>query len=364
MSKASKIISYTLCGIGLATAGILTYFYLSKTTSTSQNDSPSSTNKYTNFTPTTQEEKEIIKTLYNNTAAISILDRNTMTVSMGTIWNYPMPLVNANSSRYYFATNIHVVDNAILRNPNNVSQPSIASFYEWSCNIDNSFKPTESYFAKTLKNIKVEHYSTALTGASSSSEAFQDFAILSTTTQIWKNRSLFNQDDFINASNKIKHYDNFHFTSSENGQETKKPLPIYTLGYPVLTNNSPWNHATPIANKYEKEWTCASTFAGSTLNIYPSQYHWEATQYEQQIIMPDLDIPAGSSGSLMVTIDPTTKQIVPLGIWHSVTTASSFFGDKQYGLAATFISNPKNFTIPNLTNGKGTLYNKGYNNII
>ena len=265
--------------------------------------------------------------------SIAITKYNDTTSTLGTIWAYPNP---NNDHRYWFVTNIHVIKDLLYLTNDNVLNQSIINS-NFSIRV-NSFRDTQSYDTP-LRNVKIERialtdkYSSAfsnsyyLNGNKFTNEPYNysDFAILSSTVNPF--------------SSNISSYDMDFVDTPEEYIRAKNAEYLYIAGFPVISNPSINKITDFITAKYKvkksgsEQTTFGSTaveqFGGITnymnndktwLDIFVNGDYTRPgfLSFASQLIMPNLNLGGGSSGSVICFYDPEDDKIKPLSIWWGV----------------------------------------------
>lgn len=269
--------------------------------------------------------------------SIAISKKYDTTSTLGTIWAYPNP---NNDHRYWFATNIHVIRDLLYLTNDNVLDQSVieSNFYIDVNDFDSDMKHTQSY-DKRLRNVKIEkigltdQYSPAfsnsyyLNGNKFSNEPYNytDFAILSSTVNPF--------------SSNISTYDMDFVDTEEEYERAKNAQYLYIAGFPVVSNPTKDKVTDFITAKYRiKNSNSDQTIFGSTAvkqfggisNYITNDKTWldifvngdykrpGFLSFASQLIMPNLNLGGGSSGSVICFYDPEDEKIKPLSIWWGV----------------------------------------------
>lgn len=255
-----------------------------------------------------------------NTASIFLHTKNSVSGSMGTIWNWPSEETNY----YYFATNIHVINDALVYTAN-TSLPmeqrfSLSSMYEFAYHSNQ--KEREKLSGVELMHIAVSPTDFIADEYNWGSAFYNDLAVLRTTTKIF---STDNSLDFIDTDTEIQ-----ALAADPAGYD------YYIAGFPASKNINIWPaSATWTSAKYQWKFfqgakydqkpiltTSASLFGvndfikRSELGLNISQSKLLAKSYARQLILPGLNLAGGSSGSLVSVWQD--NQLKPLGIYWGV----------------------------------------------
>ncbi|MGL4950531.1 MAG: hypothetical protein ACRC4M_01670 [Mycoplasma sp.] len=272
------------------------------------------------FSKLSDEKSKLANEFYGkNTTSIFVSRTGASSGSAGTIWNWPKPQSDT-SKNYYFATNIHVIKSTIQydSNSNQYSLKSDSKFM-YSQDGQNVFSINNVSIHKIIASNSIDGIDFAI-----SKFWYQDLVILKTTTNIF------------NSLNSL----NFMDTSSEFNWLTNKisnnptDLDFFISGYPATKQNTTWPNVvtkTSIKYKYENDrdiesYGLAPKFsdAASILpNYLDSNYGLEFgnklhKNYAYQLLLPNLGIGGGSSGSLVSVW--YNNSLMPIGIYWGVYT--------------------------------------------
>lgn len=235
-----------------------------------------------------------------NTASMFIAMRNSNSGAQGTIWNYPNPDPVGDPSGRYFATNIHVVSDALIPSTNN-SYTLNGNFEFYSSRNAISY---EKMLGVSLYHISTQGRPTGLIGGQWTGDWYNDFVILRTTTPIFP---------YSNTVNFMDTKDEFDWLVKSSSLPT-----FYSCGFPALNdagwpNSSEWvsvkyiwdaskaqssfRPTTGTAAQYSTDYLSASDKSG--LFIGHELNGRLAKSYAFQILLPELNTKGGSSGSLV-----------------------------------------------------------------
>lgn len=281
-----------------------------------------------------------------NTASVFLHARNATSGSMGTIWNWPSEASNF----YYFATNIHVINDALVYTAN--SSLEMDKRFTISSRFDFAYH-TEQQERINLSDVELVHIAISDPKLihdkhNWNSVFYNDLAVLRTTTKIFNNE---NTLDFIDTESEIQ-----ALTSNTSSYD------YYIAGFPAAKDINVWpTSATWTAAKYqwksiqgakydEKPFlsTSAALFGvndfvrRNELGLYISQSSLLAKSYAHQLILPGLNLSGGSSGSLVSVWQD--NQLKPLGIYWGIYELDNnlFYGGVDLFYTADYSLYPSN----------------------
>lgn len=308
-----------------------------------------------------------------NTATLYSGEMSSQKGSMGTIWNYPTP-TNGDVNRQYFATNIHVVSDAL------VWQVSSKSF-----SVDKTFaflSKTENHWNNSqLLDVRIEKINAyeslnlidsnfTINKEYEQNKWYSDFIILSTITNIFNNNNeVINNLNFLNTPEE--------YSWLVDSLKNPTGLELYLCGYPGNDGVSWPSSAVWTTAKYiwkdevngnrKPEFSSASDSLLSYLKPETTGFKIgngsnKYKNYAKQLLLPKLNLGGGSSGSLVTVkyTNPNTNKIELLALgayWggysYKVNESESFIGalDLFYAPQNTLISNNARFLL-------------GYNNLL
>lgn len=281
-----------------------------------------------NFSKSDDVVDQLFKNFYNHNTRPILLTRPTSNgeeIISGTTWYYPW--ANNDYNRYYFATNIHVVSHCLyLDQFDNIQIDPSFSF--WTVKNNGTINPYPGDISLNqrifLNDVRLEYialknnYSQYLPSAAGAWE-YSDFAILSTSTNLWGNTPPITDFDFVD-------------TKSEWDLAVNQNKVFYMAGFPTSFKNELNDFYEYVTIKYTTEQTGLTSTSIRQLgyNNYLNQnngikifnnldtiFH----SYSHQLLLPSLDIPPGSSGSLVCVYQD--NKIKPLGIWWGIYSSSN-----------------------------------------
>ncbi|MGL4947991.1 MAG: hypothetical protein ACRC42_01225 [Mycoplasma sp.] len=282
----------------------------------------------TNFSESSESEDIMANNFYkNNTASIFTQNKNSSTGSMGTIWNWP----NNDNSYNYFATNIHVVAEAIKYDYLSNSYYLDTSFkYSFSNDSYSYYQLKEVSIHKIFANNKIEGNVNH-----SNNNWYQDLVILKTKTNVFKSENTLN---FLDTDAEFNWLSNSLKTSPDS-------LEFYIAGYPWDGFNGWPDGANWITSKYQFEseenyvnYGMIPRFSdtGSLLSNYLTNDslglnfgNINHKNYSLQLLLPEFNFGGGSSGSLVSVM--YEGRLMPIGIYWGVYTQTSDRGTISTG---------------------------------
>lgn len=352
---------------------------------------------------TTEQKADIAAyNFYNKyTRSIQIIDRLTNKVTLGTAWAYPKNFVrDKDDSRYYFATNIHVINqNLKIDSQGNIyfdTQPSVV-FYDKKNN------------ATRLNDVRLEHISYRNNDQKFTDQinvnnqnapvdnVYTDYAVLSTNISPWgdeKGSAKQLELDFATP-------DEVELIANPSKDVNDQALDyIYIAGYPgAKSNNQNFSYANVKINVKELRKAKVTTSPLSSSDDYKLPYSssrlifpsnsttvippkkddpintepkivdaylhagmsldgkYNYGSYANELIIPGLNIGAGSSGSVFTTY--VNGKLKILGIWWGAYEINKS-DDKRWwdGCASLFYSNDYkiNQASPSLQKGYDNRY--------
>lgn len=235
----------------------------------------------------------------NNTASIYVHNSLASSGTKGTIWNYPM-INGVTEGGHFFATSITTIAEALVPTPG-TNKFTINPEYIFRISID-------SQLYDIAKNVTVHYMATqskplGITGEWNG-DFYSDFVILRTTTKI------FSSDNKI--TNFMSNYGQYRWLMAN-----LTDINYYICSFSTFSGSGWPNSAEWISVKYTWNNLGYSSFkpSASTAAAYYSNYLGSsntnglvigsttdnrlAKNYAQQILLPELNIHNGSSGSLV-----------------------------------------------------------------
>ncbi len=391
-NKFLKIFNYTLIGVLAAgsafTMGVVIYKHINPTIKDDfefqYNDTFLSLDKEAKEGKAKADIEE--SNFYQNcTSALGIrkyLGKNEYSsqYTLGTIWAYPSP---RQDDRIYFATNIHVIENAITTPVESSLNLNPSYHFFVNRNAEGDMLEKNFNWGYRLQDVKLESigfrnndesYSAGLFGKNERIDDYSDFAIMSCK----KERNPFGREveNYVSSKGKLEFATPNEMEKIFNPSEDKENLfddYIYISGFPgvnnpkyefsyksikidikkleapyIQTSDSP-NPESFITNR-RKGYIPYTTsriafqdnnkFQDSGIHIATTKKEAKYVSYTNQLLVPRLNIGPGSSGSVFTYYDNASDKIKILGIWwgsYITSIGKSKFYD---GVADLFISNP------------------------
>lgn len=305
-----------------------------------------------------------------NTATLYSENPRAQYGSMGTIWNYPTP-INGDRNRHYFATNIHVVSDALLWR-DNAQKFDINNTINFLSKTENSGNCLRLWDVEVEKinaynqlrdvspNFKIDSYY-------EQNKWYSDFVILSTITNIFSN------------SNGVQGVDGLNFLDTDaeynwlvNSLNKPTDLEFYICGYPdngwaSWPSSAAWTTAKYIWKESDssnrKPELSSSSISLQDNYLKPDSVGFQIgngsnkyKNYTKQLLLPKLNLGGGSSGSLVTVkyTNPNTNkaELLALGAYwggysYRVNEEEGFIGalDLFYTPQNTLISSDPHFLL-------------------